>query len=204
KEAWAMTTLGLVGDDETARRITPLLRAWPGESQHKRAVTGLSVLEGIGTDLALMQLNGIATKVKFKALQEAAKEKIQAIAENRGLSTEELADRLAPDLGLAADGTMELDFGPRRFTVGFDEALKPYVRDEEGKRLKDLPKPRQSDDAALAKEAVAAWKALRKDARAIAAQQVLRLEIAMCTQRRWELAVFEQFLAGHPLVKNLV
>lgn len=204
KEAWAMTTLGLVGDDETARRITPLLRAWPGESQHKRAVTGLSVLEGIGTDLALMQLNGIATKVKFKALQEAAKEKIQAIAENRGLSTEELADRLAPDLGLAADGTMELDFGPRRFTVGFDEALKPYVRDEEGKRLKDLPKPRQSDDAAPAKEAVAAWKALRKDARAIAAQQVLRLEIAMCTQRRWELAVFEQFLAGHPLVKNLV
>lgn len=204
KEAWAMTSLGLVGNDDTARRITPLLRAWPGESQHKRAVTGLDVLAGIGTDLALMQLNGIATKVKFKALQERAREKIDAIAEERGLTSEELEDRLAPDLGLAEDGSLKLDFGPRTFRVGFDETLKPYVRDADGARLKDLPKPRKDDDAELAKAATARWKTLKKDARTVASQQVQRLELAMCARRRWALPVFEQFLAGHPLVRNLV
>lgn len=204
KDSWAMTSLGWLGGDDIARRITPYLRAWPGEGQHKRAVAGLDVLERIGTDLALVQLNGIATKVKFKALQERAKEKIAQIAEARGLTSEELADRLAPDLGLDARGSKVLDFGGRTFTVGFDEALKPFVRDVDGARLKELPKSRQSDDAALAAEATAQWKALKKDARTIAAQQVLRLEIAMCARRRWTRDVFEQFLATHPLVRHLV
>lgn len=204
KDGWAMTSLGLLGNDDTARRITPYLRAWPGEAQHKRAVNGLAVLEGIGTDLALMQLNGIATKIKFKGLQDEARVKIAAIAENRGLTTEELEDRLAPDLGLDANATTTLDFGPRRFTVGFDEALRPYVRDADGVRLKDLPKPRQTDDAALASAATERWKTLKKDARAVASQQVLRLEVAMCVQRRWPLETFETFLAGHPLVRHLV
>ena len=95
-------------------------------------------------------------------------------------AVEELEDRLAPDLGLNADGTLTLDFGPRRFIISFDEALRPYVRDENGSRLKDLPKPNKSDDKALATEAVNRYKALKKDARTIAAQQIARMESAMC------------------------
>jgi hypothetical protein len=129
KENWALTALGLLGTDDTARKLTPFIRAWPGEAAHARAVTGLDVLAAIGTDVALMLLNGIAQKVKFKGLQDKAREKIDAIAEARGLSTEELEDRLAPDLGLDEQGTMRLDFGPRAFKVGFDETLKPYVRE---------------------------------------------------------------------------
>ncbi|MFV2180124.1 hypothetical protein, partial [Actinomadura sp. LOL_011] len=30
KENWAFTQLGLVGDGETVRRLTPVIRAWPG------------------------------------------------------------------------------------------------------------------------------------------------------------------------------
>ena len=29
---WAFTALGLLGDDETARRLAPLVREWPGQS----------------------------------------------------------------------------------------------------------------------------------------------------------------------------
>jgi hypothetical protein len=121
--------LGQFGNDDTARKLTPFMRAWPGEAAHARAVTGLDVLAAIGSDVALMLLNGIAQKVKFKGLQDKAREKIDAIAEARGLSTEELEDRLAPDLGLDEQGTLRLDFGPRAFKVGFDETLKPYVRE---------------------------------------------------------------------------
>ncbi len=204
KEAWAFYALGLLGDDDSARRLTPLIRAWPGEQLHARAATGLDVLALIGNDTAMMHLNGIAQKLKFKGLQERARDKINEIAEARGLSTDELEDRLAPDLGLDEQGTALLDFGPRQFRVGFDETLKPFVRDDTGARLSDLPKPKKTDDATLSKQAMERFKLLKKDARTIAAQQVLRLESAMCTQRRWHPHDFRAFLATHPLLRHLV
>lgn len=75
RKSWAFTALGVLGNDDTARKLTPLIRARHGESQHKRATVGLDILAAIGSDIALMQLNGIAQKLKFKALQERAKEK---------------------------------------------------------------------------------------------------------------------------------
>jgi len=209
KDNWAMLALGTLGNDDTARKLTPMIRAWPGEAAHARAVTGLDVLEKIGTDVALLMLNGIAQKLKFKALQGSAREKINAIAEARNLTIEELEDRLAPDLGLDERGTLRLDFGPRSFMACFDEALKPYVRElgadgQPGNRLADLPKPKKTDDADLAKAATDRFKLLKKDARTIASQQLRRLEAAMCTRRRWTLDVFQQFLAGHPLLRHLV
>ncbi|EFO1819803.1 DUF4132 domain-containing protein [Escherichia coli] len=203
KESWAFTALGVLGNDDTARKLTPLIRAWPGESQHKRATVGLDILAAIGSDIALMQLNGIAQKLKFKALQERAKEKIANIAESRELTVAELEDRLAPDLGLDDNGSLLLDFGPRQFTVSFDETLKPFVRDASGSRLKDLPKPNKSDDELQANNAVNRYKLLKKDARTVAAQQVARLESAMCLHRRWSPENFQLFLVEHPLVRHL-
>ncbi|HBE5854333.1 TPA: WGR and DUF4132 domain-containing protein [Escherichia coli] len=203
KENWAFTSLGILGNDDTARKLTPLIRAWPGESQHKRAVYGLDVLASIGSDIALMLLNGIAQKIKFVALQEHASDRINMVAENRGLTMAELEDRLAPDLGLDSSGSLTLDFGPRQFTVGFDETLKPVVRDANGKVLKDLPKPNQSDEKTQATDAVNLFKQLKKDVRAIASQQIDRLEQAMCQRRRWTAEQFRLFLVEHPLVRHL-
>ncbi|MDQ9323751.1 WGR and DUF4132 domain-containing protein [Escherichia marmotae] len=203
KENWAFTSLGILGNDDTARKLTPLIRAWPGESQHKRAVYGLDVLANIGSDIALMLLNGIAQKIKFVALQEHASDKINMVAENRGLTMAELEDRLAPDLGLDINGSLTLDFGSRQFTVGFDETLKPVVRDENDKVLKDLPKPNQSDDKTLSTDAVILFKQLKKDVRAIANQQITRLEQAMCQRRRWTAEQFRLFLVEHPLMCHL-
>lgn len=204
KEAWAFQALGHFGDDECARRLTPLVRAWPGEAAHARAVVGLDVLARIGTDVALMHLHGIAQKLKFKGLQEKAREKIDEIAEARGLTAEELGDRLVPDLGLDDDGSLRLDFGPRAFRVRFDETLKPFVLDDEGKRIPDLPKAKVSDDEEKAKLATETWKALKKDAKTIAQAQLLRLELAMCSERRWDEDVFRPFLLEHPLLVHLV
>ena len=196
--------MGRLGDDACARKLTPLVRAWPGEGGHARAVTGLGVLEGIGTDVALMHLHGVAQKVPFKGIKERAAEKIAAIAKARGLSPEELADRLVPGFGLDDDGSLVLDFGPRSFRVGFDELLRPDVQTAEGTRVADLPKPNKGDDAEKAKAAVETWKALKKDVRAAASIQLARLEVAMCAERRWTEEVFRAFLLGHPLLVHLV
>jgi predicted DNA-binding WGR domain protein len=203
KDNWAFTALGLLGNDETARRLAPKIREWPGEGGHQRAVGGLDILAAIGSDVALMHLNGIASKVKFKALQDRAKEKIAVVAEARGFTPAELADRLVPDLGLDERGTIELDFGTRRFFVGFDETLKPFVKDAQSARLKDLPKPIKSDDAALSEAATERYKQIKKDAKAVASLQVTRLELAMIDRRRWSAADFGLFFLEHPLMRHL-
>ncbi|MFC5748373.1 hypothetical protein [Actinomadura rugatobispora] len=113
-DAWVLNALGLLGDNDTVRRLAPLIRTWPGAGGHHLAVAGLDALVAIGTDIALTHLNGIARNVRYKGLKAKAQQRIAALAADRGLSPE----RLVRDLGL--DGT-----GPRRFTVGLDERLKP-------------------------------------------------------------------------------
>jgi hypothetical protein len=202
KQIWAFHALGHFGDDEVARRLTPLVRAWPGESANARALVGLQILAAIGTDVALMHLSGIAEKVKFKSIKENAGILIKKIAKGLGLTRDQLSDRLVPDLGLEADGSLTLDYGPRSFRVGFDENLAPYVVDDDGKRRKALPKPGKKDDA-IATESQKRWKALKKDARAVAKLQVQRLERAMCSRRRWSAKELRMFFIDHPLVVHL-
>jgi hypothetical protein len=157
----------------------------------------------MGSDVALMVLNVLATKARHKRVQKKAIEFIAKAAEARGLGREELADRLVPALGLDEPGAEVLDFGPRRFTIAFDEALKPFVRDAQGARLKDLPKPLKSDDAALATAASERYKALKKDVKTIASLQVTRLERAMLLRRRWTAPEFRRLFVEHPVVRHL-
>ncbi|AOS64153.1 DUF4132 domain-containing protein [Actinoalloteichus hymeniacidonis] len=203
-DGWVLTALGWIGDDETVRRLTPLIRAWPGENQHRRAVDALDVLAAIGTDVALMHLHAIAQKVKFAGLRNRARLKIDEVAAGLGLTSDQLADRLVPDCGLEEDGSLILDYGPRQFIVGFDESLTPFVIDEKGKQRKALPKPGATDDAELAPAAHARFAAMRKDVRTLAAEQVRRFESAMVLGRRWSSAEFHDFLLAHPLVWHLV
>ncbi len=204
KESWALHALGWFGDDTTVRALSPLIRNWPGESQHAKAVAGLDVLADIGTEVALSHLNGIAEKVKFKGLKTRAQEKVSQIAAELGLSRDQLADRLVPRLGLDDEASLVIDYGPRRFRVGFDEQLKPYVLDPDGKRRKDLPKPGAKDDQDLAPLEHKRYAALKKDVRTIAADQIHRLERAMVDQRTWTAAEFHTVLAAHPLLWHIV
>ncbi|MEU8656470.1 DUF4132 domain-containing protein [Actinoplanes philippinensis] len=200
KQSWVLDALALLGDDTTVQRLTPLILAWPGEGGHTKAVAGVRVLATIGTDTALMRLYGISQRARFKALKTAAQEKITEVADGLGLTAEQLADRLVPDFGLAADGSLTLDYGPRQFTVGFDEQLKPYVTDASGKRLAALPKP----STPVAEETYQRFAALKKEVRTVAADQVRRLEQSMAGGRRWTPGEFARYFAGHPLLRHVV
>ncbi|MFC5744327.1 DUF4132 domain-containing protein [Actinomadura rugatobispora] len=204
RENWAFTQLGLTGDDGTVRRLTPLIRAWPGDGGHARAVTGLDVLAAIGTGSALIHLHSISQRVKFKGLKARAREKIEEVAAGLELTGDQLADRLVPDFGLAASGTMLLDYGPRRFVIGFDESLRPTVADEDGRPRRSLPKPGKGDDPELAPAAYKRFSDLKKDVRTAAADQLTRFRTAMVTGRRWPGGEFREFLVAHPLVGHIV
>jgi hypothetical protein len=201
---WAIAQLGLIGGDNAARKLSPLVRVWPGEAAHARAVTGLDVLAAIGSDVSLMHLNRISETAKFKGLKENAQQRIALIAEARGLTREQLADLLVPDLGLDEDGSLLLDFGPRKFRVGFDELLAAVVKDESGAVLRALPKPNSKDDPELAKAAGDRWKALKKDATEASKIQMRRIELAMSLRRRWDFETFTMVFVNHPLMFHVV
>lgn len=204
KHNWAFTQLGLFGDDSCARNLTPILRNWPGEGGHARATMGLNILASIGSDVALMKLYGVSQNLGYKRLRHKANQKIQEIARKRGLSELELADRLVPDFDLGAQGTLELDFGPRKFTVTFDEHLNPVLRDEGGNVRKRMPEVAAKDDPNKGAEATRLFEALKKDVRSVSRMQIARLARAMCDGRSWSAEDFHALFVDHPLMIHLV
>ncbi|MFI0356984.1 DUF4132 domain-containing protein [Actinomadura sp. 9N407] len=204
RAGWAVSQLGWIGGDEGARRLGALARSWSSQEGIRLPLDGLDVLAGMGSDVALIQLHLVRAKARPKRLKNRAGTLLRKTAEARGLTPEQLADRLVPDFGLDAEGSMTLDYGPRTFTVGFDEGLKPFVTDEAGKLRKALPKPGVKDDQELAPAAYAAFAGLKKDVRSVAPEQIHRMERAMVEQRRWEVGDFRRLFAGHPLLWHIV
>jgi len=202
KQGWAMQALGFWGDDDTARRLCALAKDWPGQNASARAQAALDALLSIGSDVALVNMNLLAEKSKYPAFKAAAAERIGLIAQKRGMTRDELQDRLVPTLSLDEDGA-KLDFGARHFVVSFDEQLRPVLHDENGTKLKSLPKPAKTDDADLAKAAKARLSGLTKDAKASASVHLARLERAMKEQRAIDIAVFEDHFVAHPWMSHL-
>jgi hypothetical protein len=203
KESWAMTAVGLFGGNTSVLKLAPMIRIWPGESQHQRAVNGLECLRTIGTDTALMQINVIAQKVKFQGIKNRAQECMEGIASDRNLSRAQLEDRIIPDCGLDANGKRIFDFGVRQFQFVLGENLKPLVRDSDGKTKPDLPKPNSKDDQEQANQAIADWKLIKKQVFEVAKIQAVRLEQAMITGRRWFSAEFLLLFIQHPLMSRI-
>jgi hypothetical protein len=203
KDGWAMDQLRRFADEDAVRRLTALIRAWPGQNQSRKAVRGLEILGAIGTEAALRAVQDLSRTSKFKALKQTATEQIEIIAERLDLDADRLADRLVPDFGLAGASALVLDYGPRSFTIEFDERLRPYVIDENGKRRASAPKPAATDDPGLAPAAYERFAALRREIKATSEQQVKRLEAAMVTGRTWTFAECRRYLVDHPLVWQL-
>jgi hypothetical protein len=201
---WVLDAQGLVGDDETARKVSLTIRSWRGTATTTRTSTGLDVLATIGSDVALMHLQGIADKAGHRGLRLLARRRIAELADAAGITLDELGDRLVPNLGLDPTGRTRLDYGRRAFVVGFDEQLRPYVLDADGKRRASLPKLGAQDDPTLAPAAYARFAGLKKDVRTVAADQIRRLERALVRQRRWEAPAFRRYLLDHPLMQHLV
>ncbi|MDL4776240.1 DUF4132 domain-containing protein [Actinomadura xylanilytica] len=203
---WVQHALAYLGDDETAARLAAQVVRWSKATVwHSGGANTMYVFASIGTDTTLRHLHTLARKAADKdRIRPYAQAALDQAARKRGLTSEQLADRLVPDFGLDAEGGMTLDYGRRTFRVGFDEQLKPYIIDDTGKLRKALPKPGAKDDPELAPAAYQRFTVLKKEVRAIASDQTKRLERAMVTGRRWTPQEFQDLLVGHPLLWHIV
>ena len=205
-----MTGAGWLGGSEFVNILTPMIREWPGVSQHQRAVKGLTALRNIASDEALQQISGIAAKVKFAGLKKRAGQAMDEIAAQRGFSRDELEDRIIPDGGLDERGTRVFDYGTRRFLayVTPEGKLAARLLDAEGhptgKVLSTLPAPNKSDNPDQAKAAKAEYNLVKKAVTTLAKVQLARFERAMVQDRRWSPEDHARFIAPHPVLRRLL
>jgi hypothetical protein len=196
-EVWAATWMGVLGGDEALEHLEPQLEDWCRQNRHQRAFAALDAFVVHPTDASALLLDQIARKSSFDGLKSRARGALYRLAGVRGLPPEDLLDVIAPDCGLS-DCPMTLDFGHRSFTAGFDAALNPWVKGEDGKPRKDVPQPGKQDGP-KARAHRHRWMQTRAAVRARARDQLRRLEDALVSQRRWTPERWRAF-AAHPML----
>ena len=203
KNKWALVALGLLGDDAAALHLAPLVRAWPGEGLHQRAVLGIDALAAIGTETAVVQIVGIAQKLWFPALKRRAEAVLEVLAQARGTTRADLEDSVVPTGGFDEHGRRVLALGEHAFEVVLGPEATPMLRDAAGVRMDDLPPPRPGADLALYRQAAAEWSTLRTGLQETFEVQAERLEQAMVRRRTWPAHAFVKRLVRHPLMSHL-
>jgi hypothetical protein len=179
------------------------LRRWYGQRapQCKELLRMLGWVEAPEATQLVLE---VAARFRTRGIQKVAEEVARDLAERRGWSRAELADRLVPTGGLEGDGTLALDYGPRELTAFLDEEERLVVRDEAGTVRKNAPKPRLGDDLERAESARKAFARARKQVRRTLQAETGRLYAAMACERMWDLASWRTYLVEHPVLGRLV
>jgi len=190
-----------------AERAAPPVQRYLKEWYGTRAAQGkalIAMLAWIEHPSATQLMLSIGSRFRTKSFQEEATKQAEALAERKGWSLDELADRTIPSAGFDETGTLTLSYGPRSFTAKLLPDFKVELFNPEGKKITALPEPRQDDDEAQAKDAKKALSAAKKELKSIVDLQSDRLYEALCTARDWPAADWNDYLLQHPVLRHLV
>ena len=165
----------------------------------------LQMLAHIDEKNATQLLLATATRFRTAGIRAEAEIQAQALAERRGWTVDEMADRTIPAGGLEDDGTLEISYGDkgRTFVARLDSALRVALA-YEGNAIKALPAAHKGESEDDVKAAKSAFSKSKKEIDAVVKMQRTRLYEAMCTQRTWRFEDWDALLAKHPIVQHLV
>lgn len=198
--------LGLAGGPRDALALGDAICAIGHTDQHPwRWTYGLEALRLLGTRDAHMQIQRVATQSSNPAAITAARDKLLHIAGDLGVPVWEVQDELVPTCGLDAAGGVELNYGPRRFQLVLDDALKPSLLERPGGwRHSDLPPCEAGDDDVASAQARARWDIVREQIVEAVPVQAHRFEEALAQQTRWSGRQWARVVRRHPLLVHLV
>lgn len=191
-----------VNGADAAQRIRPFLKDHGSRISQAKAL--MEVLAAIGSSAALQVLLASANRMKQRSVQDFAGALVDDIAARNGWTAAQLADRTVPTGGFDSDGFLDLDCGADRtyrLQLGAQDDI--IILNPDGREVKALPAPRVDDEKPQVDAAKKQLSNARKEVKQVLAAQTLRLQEAMFLQRTWEVAEWESFLAGHPLVGRL-
>ena len=200
KKKWVLYAAAIHGGRGIVAKLKAKIDDWAEHSRGAMAAEAVKALTLNEDPMALLTVDGIARKYKFKQVRKAAQDAMAYAAEQLGLTVEELADRIVPDLGFDEKMERRFDYGARSFIVRISPDLELEVRDESGKKLKSLPAVGKSDDATKAEAALSEFKELKKQMKATVKNQALRLELALSLDRRWTVENWKRLFVKNPVM----
>lgn len=188
------------------RRTAPVAGSYlKRRDAHKQSLRYLlELLSWVDHPSAVQLLMNTAERHRIESIRNYARKLSLTLAERRGWTLEELADRTIPDAGMGAGGLLELETGLRRFTLELGSGLELHLTDEAGRELKSVPALRKGEDAERHKSVKDAVKALRAELAEVVRTQADRLYEAMCTQREWRFEDWRACYQSHPVMGRLV
>ena len=200
KTKWVLSFVSVFGGAAMTPKLVHAVNDWPQNARGAIACDAVQALTASPDPAALVAVDGIARKFKFRQVKAAAAAALEGAAKELGITAEELADRIVPTLGFAPDGTRVFDYGPRKFTVRLTPSLELAVTTEAGQAVKSMPSPGKTDDPERAPAAYEAYKALKKQIRTTIAAQRARLEMALSAQRCWDSAAWRKLFVENPVM----
>ena len=173
----------------------------------KRSSQCRALLEMLAADPLPQKLQLILTAAKRHKQPGARKfagTLADAIAEERGWTAAELADRTVPTLALDESDALPLPIGDKVFRLRLADDLTLALENPDGRSIAALPTPKDSNEAAAAKSGKARLSAARKELKQTIEVQTARLHEAMCVARRWDAADFVATFLEHPILSRLL
>lgn len=200
KKRWVLYAASIHGGADIVQKLHHQIQEWPQNARGAIAADAVQALALSPQPQALLIVDGIARKFKFKQVKAAAGQALEFAAGQLGLTREQLEDKIVPDLGFDERMERRFDYGPRSFTVTVTPALEVEIFDENGKKLKNMPAPGAKDEAEKADAAYAAFKEMKKQMKATVASQKQRLELALSAERLWTAEAWQELFVRNPIM----
>ncbi len=193
---WALAFAALLGDDRLVPLLTRQIRDWAEAARGKLSEYAVQALALLGSDTALLAVDALAIRYrsKFKNIGKAATEAFAEAAAARGLTPEELGDRVVPWLGFEPGKPRIIPCGKTQVEVRLGSDFKFAFRDATtGKKVAKLPDSAPAEVKGEFKELAASLKEAVK-------AQLLRMEALMVRQFRWTTARWRELYLAQPLL----
>ena len=200
KTKWVLSFAAVFGGGAMTPKLIHAVNDWPEQARGAIACDAVAALTVSPDPAALLAVDGISRKFKFRQVKAAAAAALERAAQELGITAEELADRIVPTLDFAPDGTRVFDYGSRKFTVRLTPSLELTVTTEGGKTVKSIPSPGKTDDSEKAPAAYEAYKTLKKQIKTTITTQRARLEMALSTQRCWDSEAWRKLFVENPVM----
>lgn len=201
KTKWVLYFAAVCGGESIVSVMVRYIKEWGENSRGAIAAEAVKALALNGSPMAFMNVDNMSRKFKNKQVRAAAGEALRNAAEELGITTEELADKIVPDLGFGEDMCRVFDYGPRQFRVFITPSLELEIYNGD-KKVKSMPKPGASDDKDKAGAAYEAFKEMKKQMKTVITTQKARLEYVLMCDRKWSFGSWEGLFVRNPIMHS--
>ena len=200
KKKWVLYAASIHGGEGIVPLFYKQIQDWPQHARGALAAEAVKALALNQSSEALLLVDQISRKFKFRQVKTAAAQALDYAASSLGISRDQLEDRIVPTLGFGENMDRTFDYGTRSFRVYLTPALELEIFDEDGRRLKNMPAPGKRDEEEKASEAYTEFKQLKKQLKTVTANQKLRLEQALTAERLWKTDQWKALFVKNPVM----